>query len=586
MQMLDAGTKLHLGTGALPRRKRLPTPVEGSRHRNAVQTARELVTMAQALPGPSEPPRAALGAFAPPLSGREGVRQSLPQLGSAGAKKRPPSGRLSSGAGRREVFSRERPLISPRLNHRLGLNSRGEMGMCKGHPHPPPQRKRAAPLPHPHRRKLAPAKKMTPIAVTPNFAHAGPPSQRSTRSAGTRSTGTRSAGTSSANSHPVQPGIAQATPSLMATLEARFDLVITPRTKPAALPLSGLTPLQKLLQKGEAAECAGRVPSRDSQRPISSGFPTYLLEPEPEPEVPPQPTPAEEPGDEPEVEWDSLSDEDEDENEQALSQDGEITMPVQLQTTQTGSSQRPWLLKLAGEGVSDGLIDSFVKVSQSRDPMPGRGLLTELRLQIVHFSVLIETGTNTGDDTKVSEQALIAKLLSETRVLFSSQKEEEETSPMGTSGSFFGTIKLPTDLSDICMNDEKDGEQRSLTDTPKRVQANRQLERVHGVPRVAKRLTTSNVPPSPGEGLSEEVVRNIKTPLESIDKGLEEEQLPLMEATVNCEPFEVFVNGTGECCSFVCSHCIRAKHLRSRAGAVGSCTQRNGSRRAGRAAGC
>ena len=114
---------------------------------------------------------------------------------------------------------------------------------------------------------------------------------------------------------------------------------------------------------------------------------------------------------------------------------------------------------------------------------------------------------------------------------------------MGTSGSFFGTIKLPTDLSDICMNDEKDGEQRSLTDTPKRVQANRQLERVHGVPRVAKRLTTSNVHPSPGEGLSEEVVRNIKTPLESIDKGLEEEQLPLMEATVNCEPFEVFVNG-------------------------------------------
>eukprot|EP01045_Picozoa_sp_COSAG04_P050723 COSAG04_NODE_20697_length_388_cov_0.785467_1_plen_92_part_10 len=92
---------------------------------------------------------------------------------------------------------------------------------------------------------------------------------------------------------------------------------------------------------------------------------------------------------------------------------------------------------------------------------------------------------------------------------------------MGTSGSFFGTIKLPTDLSDICMNDEKDGEQRSLTDTPKRVQANRQLERVHGVPRVAKRLTTSNVHPSPGEGLSEEVVRHIKTPLESIDKGLE-----------------------------------------------------------------
>eukprot|EP01046_Picozoa_sp_COSAG06_P050730 COSAG06_NODE_8104_length_2272_cov_6.003221_5_plen_70_part_01 len=53
----SAHVKLHLGTGALPRRKHLHTPVGGSRHESAVQTARELVS--HALDGP---PRAALGA--------------------------------------------------------------------------------------------------------------------------------------------------------------------------------------------------------------------------------------------------------------------------------------------------------------------------------------------------------------------------------------------------------------------------------------------------------------------------------------------------------------------------------------------
>jgi hypothetical protein len=99
------------------------------------------------------------------------------------------------------------------------------------------------------------------------------------------------------------------------------------------------------------------------------------------------------------------------------------------------------------------------------------------------------------------------------------------------------------------MDDDDDEDIPHLSDTPKRVQANRQLERVFGIPRIAKRLTLSNTSPSQVE------TSRVATPADIIrgksagglgspaGAPLEEEQLPLMEATVNCEPFEVFVNG-------------------------------------------
>merc|ERR1711968_164762 len=78
----------------------------------------------------------------------------------------------------------------------------------------------------------------------------------------------------------------------------------------------------------------------------------------------------------------------------------------------------------------------------------------------------------------------------------------------------------------------------------KRMQANRQLERVLGAPRVAKRLTLSGISPSPVEVVRGTTPEEMNSSRAGDNSDLEEKHAPLMEATVNCAPFETFVNGT------------------------------------------
>ena len=368
---LSTHVKLHLGTGALPRRKHLRTPVGGSRHENAVQTARELVS--HALDGP---PRAGVGAGALPLSSREGAR---PLLGKLGA--RPPSGQLgsrnapgiqlprrASGGPTRRLGSAGGigvSVASPRLRQRLDLpqvNSWRTPSFGKKaaipirQPAPPGSTRKTGPAPN-RRRSVVNglpamqrgAQKMTPIAVTPIFhgMEIGPPS---------------------GNSQPQREAQAQAqaTPSLMATLEARFDLAITPRSPAEQSNDSQLTPIEQLLQ-GEA-ENKRYDPRTPTYQPAKVCLPSRR-EPEPEPE--------------PEPEFRAVPDtpETEDAGESSRAQEARparIRMPLQLQAKQTGSSQRPWLLTLAGEGPSEGLLDSFV--------------------QCVHFCIMVEIGAGGADE--------------------------------------------------------------------------------------------------------------------------------------------------------------------------------------------
>lgn len=359
---LSTHVKLHLGTGALPRRKHLRTPVGGSHHENAVQTARELVS--HALEGP---PRAGVGAGALPLSNREGAR---PLLGKLGA--RPPSGQLGSrnapsinlprrasgGPGLpRQLGSAGGigvPVASPRLPQRLDLpqvNSWRTPSFGKKpaypirQPAPPSSTRKTGPAPN-RRRSVVnglPAmqrggQKMTPIAVTPIFhgMEIGPPS---------------------GNSQPKREAQApaQATPSLMATLEARFDLVITPRSPAEQSNESRLTPIEQLLQR----EAENK--RHDSRTPTYQVAKVSRREPEPEPEFRAVP--------------DTPQTEDAGESSRRPAR---IRMPLQLQAKQTGSSQRPWLLTLEGEGASEGLLDSFV--------------------QWVHFCIMVEIGAGGAEE--------------------------------------------------------------------------------------------------------------------------------------------------------------------------------------------